>query len=197
MKKREIKTKEVPLFRLSLFAQADFWKKGSQGETRPRHRCHHALTFISSDRYLFCQEACFQGHQIDVAPLALDQRQALKDDKPGIPMTSPKVALAFHSGHRRPQNCFSVCTRSKTQNTTFSVIVTNEIHQDRQQQFKLLRYATSKTNTVSPTPPSPPPPPSHPTTSAVHTLRPPRNVGHGCAYSPIIAFGEITTFTTR
>ena len=33
--------------------------------------------FISSDRYLFVLEAYFQDHQIHVAPLALDQRQAL------------------------------------------------------------------------------------------------------------------------
>ena len=57
-------------------------------------------------------------------------------------------------------------------------------------------------------PPSSPPSytPRHhhhtPPTPAVHTLRPPRNVGPGCTstqlrYSPITAFGAITTFTKR
>ena len=46
-----------------------------------------------------------------------DEKRQLKDDKPGIPMIGSRVALAFHSGYRRPQNCFSVCTKGKIQNT--------------------------------------------------------------------------------
>ena len=137
-------------------------------------------------------------------------------------MIGSKVALAIHSGYHRALHCFSVCTRGKIQNF-FYFCKTYEPHQDRQQHFKLWRYATGKTNPASPTPPFPsllPPPastdthhprphnplpllsfpsllssghtPHHhhhlPPTLAVHTLRPPRNVGPGCAFGVVAPF---------
>ena len=91
-KGRNEKKKRFLFFRLSLFRRGWILEEKKKGEARPRHRCHHALTFISSDRYLFFQEACFQGHQIHDAPPCLgptpstDEKRQLKDDKPGIPM---------------------------------------------------------------------------------------------------------------
>ena len=62
-------------FRQSLFAAANFWKRRARAKQNTAVITHSP--FISSDRYLFVQEAYFQDQQIHVAPLALDQRQAL------------------------------------------------------------------------------------------------------------------------
>ena len=69
------KEKMIAPFSPLTFRIGQFLEERSQGQTSPRHHCHHALTFFGS--VLFVQEACFQGHQKHVAPLALDQRPAL------------------------------------------------------------------------------------------------------------------------
>ena len=77
-----------------------------------------ALTFISLDRYLFAQEACFQGHQVHVAPLALNQRQAVmwrvgdRRWQARHPDDMFQRGTRCHSDNRRPQISFNVCTRS-------------------------------------------------------------------------------------
>ena len=55
--------------------------------------------------------------EVECRAPSTDEKRQLKDDKPGIPMIGSKVALAFYSGYRRPQNCFSVCAKVKIQNT--------------------------------------------------------------------------------
>ena len=63
--------------RHSLFAAANFWRRGAKAKQILDTIVINTLVSISSDRYLFVQEADFQGHQIHVASLALNQRQAL------------------------------------------------------------------------------------------------------------------------
>ena len=79
MEKKEGKRKNTIalFFRHSLFAAANFWKRRVRAKQDLDTAVITHSPFISSDRYLFVLEAYFQDHQIHVAPLALDQRQAL------------------------------------------------------------------------------------------------------------------------
>ena len=111
METRRNEKKKILFFRISLFVGADFWRRGAKAK--------HFNLFGSAPlfpRGVFsrprnpCRSPC-----LGPTP-STDEKRQLKDDKPGIPMIGSKVALAFHSGYRRPQNCFSVCTRGKIQN---------------------------------------------------------------------------------
>ena len=98
-------TKKI-FFRPSLFAGADLWKRGA----RAKQDLDTAVITHSRPPNP-CRSPCLGPKP------STDEKRQLKDDNPGIPMISSKVALAFHSGYRRPQNCFSVGTRGKIQNT--------------------------------------------------------------------------------
>ena len=107
----------------SLFRTCSLLGEKSQCETRPRHHCHHALTlhlFGSVPLYprcVFsrppnpCRSSC-----IGPTPSTDEERQQSKMTSQAFPMIGSKVPLAFHSGCRRPQNCFGVLTRGKIQN---------------------------------------------------------------------------------
>ena len=121
--RRNEKKKRFLFFRISLFAGSDFWKRGAPRRNKtsaPLSSFTHFHLFGSAPifpRSVFsrppnpCRSPC-----LGPTP-STDEKRQLKDDKPGIPMMSSRGALAFHSGYRRPQNCFSVCIKGKTQNT--------------------------------------------------------------------------------
>ena len=165
MEKKE-KRKKSSFFRISLFAGliSGRGEPGRNKTSAPLSSRTHFHLFGSAPifpRGVFsrppnpCRSPC-----LGPTP-STDEKRHLKYDKPGIPTIGSRVALAFHSGYRRPQNCFSVCTKGKT---LFQFCESDEIHQDRQERFKFLTYATGKTKPASPTPlpPSLPPPPASP-----------------------------------
>ena len=119
MEKKEKRKNKILFFRLSLFAGADFWKRGVRAkqdlDTAVITHSFSSLrigTSLSKRRVFKGTKSPFLG-----PTPSTDEKRQLKDDKPGIPMIGSKLSLTFHSGYRRPQNCFSVCTSGKIQNT--------------------------------------------------------------------------------
>ena len=109
-KKRE--TKKKLFFRISLFAGSDFWKRGARAkQDLGTAVITHSLFHLFGSAPIFprgvfsrppnpCRSPCLRPTP------STDEKRQLKDDKPGIPMIGSRVALAFHSGNRTPQNLF-------------------------------------------------------------------------------------------
>ena len=123
MEKKEKRKKKDSFLFESRFSQGLISGRGEPGRNKTsallssRTHFHHFESAPIFPRGVFsrppnpCRSPC-----LGPTPCT-DEKRQLKDDKPGIPMIRSRVAIAFHSGHRRPQNCFSVCTKGKIQNT--------------------------------------------------------------------------------
>ena len=122
-KKGKRKNTIALFFPHSLFAAANFWKRRVRAKQDLDTAVITHSPFISSDRYLFVLEAYFsrppnpcRSSCIGPTPSTDEERQQSKMTSQAFPMIGSKVALAFHSGYRRPHNCCGVCTRGKIQN---------------------------------------------------------------------------------